>query len=535
MKRRGLLLLALVAAAMAAFIIVEARRRPERERGGTTHARALPPFDRSTVRNIAIRRQSGAGISLLPSPSPNAPAPAPRWHIEGEGEPAADDAAVDELLAAADLAESERTADIAPEAAGLAPAVAELDIETPRGTLALQLGRADPTGRGVYARAGNDAPVRVIGRRLMELVDRDPAAFRDRRLFPVEAAAITAIAWRGEDGAGQLRSVGGRWQNGRGEWVAGERVAESLRRLHALRIDKFLSAAPAATGRGRTLAVTAGATRIAIDARPNGELTRGAEQLHVPADAFEAAWRSLATAAARDDRLVAQPFDIITEVKLSDDRAHVNLRRVDGAWTFAGPKVGYAADTHVVDDWLARLAAIKVATRSAGPHARHLTVEGRFTEQVDVSSPPEVYAMLAPDPLRFRDREVLAFARFDVRRLQRTVGAETEEATTDDGASWHTTSPGRAIDDANVSRIIAILSELRADEFIAAPPAGRPAVQLVIDIQPPGAARPAPRTLRVYPRGDGCVARMDADVTFTVDRATCETLRLDLFKKTGSE
>ena len=56
-------------------------------------------------------------------------------------------------------------------------------------------------------------------------------------------------------------------------------------------------------------------------------------------------------------------------------------------------------------------------------NVRHLLVEGRFRQQLDVVSPPDVYALLAPDSVAVpRARDVLSFARFDLRRLQRTAG-----------------------------------------------------------------------------------------------------------------
>jgi hypothetical protein len=532
MKRRGLLLLAIVAAALAAYLVVDARRH----RGGAgpgepARARALPPFDRKTVRAIVISRQKGEGVSLLHSPAPGAPAPAPGWHIESADLPAADDATIDDLIAAVDLAESDRTADISAEAAGLAPATATLTLETPRGALLLQLGRPDATGRGVYARAGADGPVRVISRRVLDLVDRDPSAFRDRRLFPLDPTAVSALAWRDKDGAHELLADGGRWQNERKEWVAEERVVEALRRLFALRIDRFGDDHVEGT---RWLKVTAGMKSVAVDGAEKGTLRRGAETVTVPPDALEAAWRSLAPAATRDDRLVAQTPETITGIDLSGGRAQLTLKRLRDEWTFTSPKVAYAADTAVVDAWLARLRAVKVATKSGGAHTRHLTIEGRYEEQVDVSAPPDVFALLAPDPLRFRDRAVLSFARFDVRRLSRSAGGHVQTLTTDDGGAWRAAA-GENADAANVARVEGALSDLRAQEFVAAAPAGAPVVRLEFDMQPPGEVKPARHAVQVWMRKEGdCVARLDGDVTFTLDRATCDALRSDLMASAAS-
>jgi hypothetical protein len=532
MKKGGLIALAIIAAALAVSIALDARHGGEGGDRAAARERLLPPFDRKTVRSITIHR-SGGSFSLRHAPSPAAPPPAPGWQLEQRGiagAPPGDDAAIDDLLAALDLAESDRSADLSPAQAGLQPALTAIDLETATGTLVLQIGRADATGQGVYARAGVDGPIRVIGRRVLDLVDRGPEAFRDRRLFAVDADAITSVAWRGEDNAGDLTAVAGRWQNGRKEWVATERVFESLRRLLALRIESFPAGSPAMPESARSLALAAGATRIALTAGPNGELTRGNERVRVPADAFESAWRSLAAATVRDDRLVSQAADTVTRIDLHDDHGRVVLQRVGGAWTFVVPKVPYAADTRVVDDWLARLATVNGATRSDGANVRHLIVEGRFRQQVDVSSPAEAYALLAPDPLRFRERAVLSFARFDLRRLQRTVAARAQSVTADDGGNWRAPS-GAPVDAANVALVAGALSDLRAEEFVAAPPRGEPTARVEVDIKPPGAPAPLHHVLDVWAEkthGDDCVARLDADATFKPDGATCAALRLDL-------
>jgi hypothetical protein len=374
--------------------------------------------------------------------------------------------------------------------------------------------------------------VRVIGPRVLELADRDASAFRDRRVFPVEPQAVTAIAWRSVGGTGELRATEGRWQNGRGEWVASERVAEALRRLLALRADAFATGRTAAGPQGgsRGLAVTAGAARVAVDVGADGEIARGEERLRVAADVIDEAFRSVVAAGVRDDRLVTQLPDTITDITLADDRARVVLQRLHGAWTFLSPKVAYAADTRVVDDWLARLGAVRTATRSGGPHARRLTVTGRYPESVEVSAPADVYALLAPEPLRFRERGVLSFARFDVRGLARTADNGIEKVAIDAAGAWHA-PVGKTVDAAAVARVIGALSDLHAQDFVAAPPPGAPAVNVQIAVQPPGEARPANHTVQVWTRASDCVARLDRDTTFTLERAACDALRLDLFAK----
>jgi hypothetical protein len=531
MSRRGLIALAIVAAAMAGILVFGGRGRQGGEQSAA-HVRMMPPFDRTAVRRVVIHRSAGEGITLVHAPSPRAPAPAPAWHLQRDRQPAADDAAVDDLLAALDLAESDRTADISLQAAGLAPPRAEIAIETPNGTPALQLGRADATGHNVYARLAPDGSIRVIGNRVAELADREPDAFRDRRLFPVPPAAATALAWQDPAGAGELHEVEGRWKNGRNEWVGNERVVETLRQLYALRIERFDARKWAVPDGQRTLILTAGATRIALDVGKNGDLLRGDERVHVSPDAFGIAWVFLLSAAARDDRLVAMPPDVVISVQVNDGHRHLGLRRLVGAWAFTTPKVSYTPDAQVVDEWLAQVASARVVPRSGGGKGRHLSVEGRFRQEVDVpaSSPPAILALLAADPLRFRERRVLSFARFDVRRLQRTEGKTTQQVTTDDGGGSWKASAGQSADAANASRVVDALADLRAKAFVETPPRGEPAVRLQVDVQPPGEPQPVPHALRIFSAKDGCVATLNEKTTFTLERAACDALLLPLLK-----
>jgi len=345
---------------------------------------------------------------------------------------------------------------------------------------------------------------------------------------------VTALAWSDPSGAGQLREVEGRWKNGRNEWVGNERVAESLRQLYALRIDRFDTRKWAVADGQRSLTLTAGATRIALDVGQGGALVRGDERVHVPADAFEAAWPFLLSATARDDRLVAMPPDAVTSVDVDDGHRRLGLRRVGGAWAFTTPKVSYTPDPQVVDDWLAQLASAQVVPRPGGAKGRHLIVEGNFHQEVDVpaSAPPTVLALLAADPLRFRERRVLSFARFDVRRLQRTEGKTTQQVTTADGGGSWQAPPGQTADVANASRVVDALSDLRAKDFVESPPRGETAVRLQVDVQPPGEPQPVHHALRIFTTKEGCVADLNEKTAFTLERAACDALRPSLLQKT---
>jgi hypothetical protein len=527
MKTRGLIALAIAAVGVAVVLFVDFRH--DRRHGAVyrdARAQLLPQFDRKAVQSITIRRRDNAPFTLRHAPSSTEAAAAPAWQVAIAGSPPADDAAIEDLLSALDLAESNRVAELSPAKAGLQPPAVEVAIDAPAGPLMVQLGTPDVTGRGVYARAGGDGPIRVVSRRLLELADRDASAFRDRRLFPVDPAAVTSIVWKDAHDEGALQFVDGRWRNGRQEWVDDGRVREALRRLFSVRIERFEPDGDGSAEPTRMLTVMTGPDVFALEGSRDGVFARGNDRVRVPNDAFEAAWRALAAAEARDLRLISMPPDVVRSIDLSEGSRRVSMRRVNGAWTFTEPQVPYAADTRVVDDWLARLATITTATTEGGPHTRRLVVEGRFRQETAVSSPPDVYALLEPDPLRFRERALLSFAHFDVRRLQRTAGKDVQVVTSDDGGTWRVPSGAQA-DAANVGRVVGALSDLRAEEFLDAAPRGEPSVRLDVDIQQPGDAKATRHVLQIHP---GCGARLDAHTFFRIERAACDALGLTLLQ-----
>src|SRR5580692_11524285 len=228
--------LATVVVLMAAYLLLGNRHSGE-VAGPGSRARLVAAFDRAAVQRIVIARAGAPPFSLVRQP----PGEEPAWR-ESPGDLPADAAAVEDLLSAIDLAETTRTAEIAPQAAGLVPPRLTIEISAPSSApLTIELGQRDAAGRGVFARVGGAPAIRVAPARLSELADREPWVFRDRRLVPLPAAAVTAIGWReaktGSDH--RLRLDAGQWHDAERQRLAPERVAESLRRLLALHATRF--------------------------------------------------------------------------------------------------------------------------------------------------------------------------------------------------------------------------------------------------------------------------------------------------------
>ena len=92
---------------------------------------------------------------------------------------------------------------------------------------------------------------------------------------------------------------------------------------------------------------------------------------------------------------------------------------------------------------------------AAGRHQRHGAGQDAAggsssatspTTAVTVGRADPAYALLAPDPLRFRSRKVLDFAHFDVRELKRVGGGVTFDVHSTDGETWTSPQAQGAVD-----------------------------------------------------------------------------------------
>ena len=546
--------LAAVAAVLAGYLLFGDRRPGIGDGGSGGHLRLVDAFDRAAVRRITIRRAGALPFSLVRQPSGKEPA----WR-ESPGGEAADEAAVDDLLTSIDLAETTRTSDVGADAAGLAPPRVALELDEPTGPVTIELGRLDAAGQGVFARLGGAMAIRVTPRRLAELADREPWAFRDRRLVPLPPDAITAISWHeggGKRDERRLSLVAGRWQNADNQWVAGERVAESLRRLLGLRVVRYEPPRPAPEAPSQIAVQTAGGATIRLSfpgdrcaVQPGVRVEREGPSLVdggcLAPEALGDLWRSLEAASVPDLRLVSSPPDTVTRAEMTGDagdhRRLVLARLPGGAWRFEDPKVAYAADPRLIGGWLATLGSVEIGRSPAAVnpklvnqrHVRHLTIDARTRETVAVSPGDPGYALVDPDPLRFRDRSVLDFAHFDARELERSAGGQTVQLTSPDGDSWRVVAPaGATADRTSAARVVGALGNLRVETYLPAQqvPPGTPEVSLAVAVQPPGEAAPIPHTLELYKRKEapGCTGRLDRDVVFTLAPAACDELRLGL-------
>ncbi|HVV16261.1 MAG TPA: DUF4340 domain-containing protein [Polyangia bacterium] len=499
---RALGILGAVAALLAAYLLFF--DRDPRERASAAGARLTPGLDRAAVRRVTIARAGEPAFALARAGED--------WRL-APGDGVADRGAVEDLLNAIDQGESERTADVTPDSAGLSPPRVTVSLEDGRGSAALRLGKTDATGRGVFLQRGPTEAVLVGPRRILQLADRPLDAWRDRRLLPFSPDLVTHVGWRRspDDREHDWDRIGEGWRNAAGERLAAERVATVLRRIADLR--STASNADAGAGGGGWIALRGpGGTEV--------QLTPA----QLPAGALDDLGPALAAADAPDRRLLPVSAERVRRVSLADgDRRLVLLR--DGAgqpWRFGPPDEQMEVDQTAVADWLARLADTEVT--APAKIGRRIVAGDQPDDGVTVGRADPAYDLLAPDPLRFRSRKVLDFAHFDVREVKRVGGGVTFDLHTTDGETWSSAQHQGAIDRAAADRIVAALGNLRAEGFLASAPRGPPQIALDVAVQPPGAPAPAWHRLALW---EGCVGRADDKLAFRIARAPCNELRLD--------
>ncbi len=424
-----------------------------------------------------------------------------------------------------------------------------IEIDQPGGSVTVALGRSDAGGQGVFSRVGDAAGVRVAPRRLLELADREPWAFRDRRVVPLPADAVTALGWRAGEGGPprRLRLVKGRWQNEAEQPVANERAVECVRRLEALRAIRYEPARPASAFKGPSQIFVEGVRGTTVVLTMDGGSCAGSsgafverdgpsgDGLCVDPEALRQLWPALATAHAPDLRLVSAPPTSVKRVEIAGQGTRLILTRAPAGWRLDAPKMAYAVDSRAVDDWLGALGRVEMQPPPAAsnPRRRHLSVEGGYREESDVFPGDPGYPLVAPDPLRFRARALLDFAHFDARDLVRSAAGRAVRISSRDGEDWQPVTPaGAAVDRTNAARVVGTLGNLRAESFLAKPPTGAPELTLEIEVLAPAEAAPTRHRVDLYKTKEapGCAGRLDRDAVFTLAAAVCDELRLPLVK-----
>lgn len=458
-------------------------------------------------------------------------------------------------------------------------------ISLPDGSLMLSLGDTAPGG-GVYGVFEADGAPWVVESEMLTLVRQPPKSWLSKRLLPLDAELVSALAWgdeialaRGDDGFWRVRS------GSAPALLSSEAVGFRLRRLLRAQLDPFIEReAVVAESLRPWLVVTTvdGAARALhvgdeCPGHPHKRLVdRGPGLLGcAPAELFER-WPLLEPEAAMiETRLCPHDYGRIVGLDLTLPGARKLMRR-GGEWFFGDDDGVESVAEEEVRRWYQALGRLEVTLAlvpvgpgldpdhsELAPHTAPLdwTPDWALTVHADSGEQLEVRCSLASDPvLCVRDGGLmlrllgdvprnLAFERetFAARRLTEIGPAEVRaleilppidvdvgESTTvrqsvhADMGTWELDAPAHpddsgAIDTVRLENLLWALRGLRAEAW-AEPPVQPALRRLQVEVVPAEGRR---RTVGVtlYP---DCVVIVDEQRPAVIDRAQCLALGEDL-------
>ncbi len=592
-----------LAATLAVYAAVE--KKPKKK-ALETRDRVFSDFESKKASLVVVERVGEKPIRLVKKGK--------RWLIERPVRFPADGSAVETLLTDLEMLTFSRKLPKAGKTAeyGLDKPRIVVRVEgvLPGGKQAvLKVGAKDVTGRDIYVAVGQDAF--VVGKHLLDSLDKDLDGWRDKSAFLVGEGKVLEVSWTRDGTPVHLVR-----DEKRDEYflVAGDgtRLARAhrdtasdiFRRVEDLSVTRFVS-----SGKGSLAKAGLDKPALTITAKVDKELrkvlvggtcvkggkTYDSEVLAGRPGQLEAVFclkkRDVDFIARlerrlRDIKLLASTADQLEGLEIRAGGKTLRLKRKDDGWHILEPKlkkdksdgdlVGkfledvqsfsvlafrFPAPTQLASLGLDKPQAALVLERSDGTkevlqvgkvEGPHVFVR-RKGEAAVLSVHKELLDYLRPDPLLFRDRQVLDFDQFDLKRIEAISGGVKEVLERKDDA-WQLIQPLeiKADEDA-VDALVRQASALRARKFVARAPkpafglTGPSARTLRFKVQPPAhlpmgdekdkekkeQKKPVWHEIVVggdTPSGDGCygMTKGGEQLVFELDKAACEDLRARL-------
>lgn len=188
MKFRGLLAAAVVLVALGGALYWSQHHNAAKN-GTPSSSPAILNLQPATVSSITIKAQGAAPVVLMKSPEG-------RWQITAPTPAPADATAVYGMLSAVHPLAAERVVeDDATNLAqfGLSDPAVEIDLDANGKTTRLLLGDGTPVGDAMYVSVAGNLRVYTAARSTKTSLDKSENQLRDRRLVPVNAAAVSHV------------------------------------------------------------------------------------------------------------------------------------------------------------------------------------------------------------------------------------------------------------------------------------------------------------------------------------------------------
>ena len=556
MSHRTLIVLAVVALSLGSTILLVERDRHTTDELRMQKRRVVPKLDRDRITNIRLKRQ-GRTVELRRLGDG-------RWLV---GQWRADPTLVDQILSAVEFLEHVRTL---PEGSDLSrmgltsPSVVLTLSQGNRPGIQLTLGRRDPSGQGVYLEHGSRQFVVAAGFRT--LLQRDPRELRDRELMPLASEQIRRIQIHHQGQTYSLEPRGKGWTVVQGLHrvrAIPQRMGKLLVALRSLRAARFpdrpgaANAEPWIEVQGKAASI-----RILLAGKCPGRPTERVVQVHeregagqgqrsvacVARQELEAL--EVAPAALMDLRPTGLSAALLARIEIRREGRVLVLRRDGGKW-FMGKTE--QADVDRVRQWVAALGALRGSLRGPAITGELLdagsvtllseskveeilelgrAVAGqvptlRRADGVALTFPEKVLDLLRPDPLEFRQRQVLEFSSLDVVRLTCSSRGRTR-AYSRTGTGWKDSANAGTLES-----VVGLLASLRVQRFLSAAPPMESPVTFVLTLSPRAlkpvdAGARAERLLKVRvgatEAGAGCPGIVEGQPPFWLPPSACKVL-----------
>lgn len=197
MRPRTVFVLAIVAALLGAYLLFD-RRSATTDEAAAKRQRLLPTLQVDAVRTLRIEGQGRSAVELERVAAGGALPSA--WRLKSAPGGPVDAAVLRKLLSTIEFLEWTRELPEGrnPRQLGLAPPQLAITLGRARGPAwRLELGSADPSGTGLYARAGaKGEKIVVVEASTLTALDLGPQSLRDRDLIPFSAADVQRLSLR---------------------------------------------------------------------------------------------------------------------------------------------------------------------------------------------------------------------------------------------------------------------------------------------------------------------------------------------------
>jgi hypothetical protein len=582
MSKRGVIALSVVAALLLGYVLAFERTSVTSKELDERKARVLVSFVRDKVDRLELERQ-GKRVVLERKPAKEGELRA--FRVTAPFEAPADQDVVDRLLGELEWLSARRTLEpLTPEDQkrfGLAAPRYRVAFTIGGARHQLEVGHDDVHGESVYVRLDRAARAYVVPKTLLEVLDHEPGAFRDKQLLPdLTVAWARRLVLTRAEGKTELSKEGERWWlNGAPRGYAdGRRAEELLHGLSELRASRYVEAADLPRAEAALKRAT---LRVEVHVVPDeAREDKAAKSLGLEvADGCEGhageryarTFPSAALVCIRDEdvkpllrsemelrelRLLIAEASAVEKIELAGGGSKLQVEREGEKWKAPAPS-GAAVDREAVEGWLAALAqarAVRVLPLTAFAERGSLTLDlagdarerllfgdldgrgellvKRGDEPLVLAFPASAHDLLQPWSGRFATLEVWAAHQpSEVQRIEARDEGRSRLLVVDGGA-WRAqgaastpASDAGSIDSDRTRELVRALIDLRVRAFVSEQ--ARPAHQIASTTQLKLAlAQGGSLSLELGgPTAAGAYARIDGKQVVEVERDTIAILR----------